>query len=64
MKIPRKVGITRIVPKMYHGVRFPILVSVLSLKNPTVGVVSASAICPDSMTDADTNGLNLTTSLT
>ena len=40
----RKVGITNNDPKIYQGVLFPILVFVLSLKNPTKGVVKPSAI--------------------
>ena len=46
----KKEGITRIVPAMYHGYLFPILVFVLSLKIPTNGVVIASATYPDSIT--------------
>jgi len=64
MKIPKNVGMTQIVPKTYQGVLFPILVSVLSLKNPTVGVVKASAIYPERITKPDTTELSPTTSLT
>lgn len=52
IKIPRKVGITRMVPKMYQGALFPILELVLSLMKPTMGVVIPSAIYPESITKA------------
>jgi hypothetical protein len=38
------VGITNKVPKKYHGIRFPNLVLILSLKNPTNEVQIPSAI--------------------
>lgn len=49
MKIPRKVGNTMIVPIMYQGALLPNLVLHLSLAKPTIGVVTPSAICPESM---------------
>jgi len=64
IKIPKNVGITRTVPNIYHGVLFPILVFVLSLRNPTIGVVKPSAIYPESMTNADITASSLTTSFT
>jgi len=42
----------------------PIFVLVLSLKNPTTGVVRPSAIYPESMTNAAMTASNFTTFLT
>ncbi len=64
MNIPKNVGITNNVPNKYQGVLLPHLVFVLSLNKPTTGVVSPSAIYPDSMTDAEVTGSNFTTSFT
>lgn len=47
LKVPKKVGRTNKVPKMYHGVRFPIGELNLSERYPTVGVAIPSAIYPD-----------------
>ena len=47
--IPKNVGITKIVPKKYHGILFPNLVLILSLKNPTKEVQIPSAIYPESI---------------
>jgi len=44
MKIPKKVGMTKRVPAMYHGALEPIGVLQASLANPTMGVVTPSAI--------------------
>lgn len=55
---------TKRVPKMYQGVLLPIFVFVLSLKKPTTGVVSPSAIYPESMTKPEMTGSSFTTSFT
>lgn len=39
---------TNHVPNINHGVRFPILVLVLSIRKPTMFVAIPSAICPES----------------
>lgn len=41
--MPRKVGTTKRVPKINHGVLFPHGVSNISLKIPTIGVIIPSA---------------------
>lgn len=61
MKIPRNVGATNNVPKMYHGVRFPHGVSNISLKIPTSGVIIPSANYPESTEAAPTVSDNPTT---
>lgn len=47
--IPKNVGMTKSVPKKYHGILFPNLVFILSLKNPTKDVQIPSAIYPESI---------------
>jgi len=64
MNIPKKVGITMKVPKIYHGALLPILVFVLSLRKPTTGVVKPSAIYPESITKAAMTASNFTTFFT
>jgi hypothetical protein len=46
LNVPKKVGKTRSVPKIYQGVLFPIGELNLSDKYPTVGVARPSAIYP------------------
>ena len=46
-KIPIKQGMTTIVPKIYQGILWPHLVVILSLSNPTIGVMIPSAIWPE-----------------
>lgn len=46
--MPKKLGTTIMEPIMNHGVLFPHLVSHLSLRRPTIGVVTPSAIYPES----------------
>lgn len=47
IKIPKKVGTTKRVPNMYHGVLFPQGVLNLSLRIPTSGVIRPSANYPE-----------------
>lgn len=47
---PKKDGATKAVPNKYQGVRLPQEVFVLSEQTPTNGVMSPSAICPESIT--------------
>ena len=49
LKVNRNEGITINVPMMYHGVLFPIWVSVLSMRYPTTFVATPSAIWPESI---------------
>jgi hypothetical protein len=47
LNVRTKVGKTRQNPKIYHGFFLPILVSVLSINNPTILVAIPSAIWPE-----------------
>ena len=60
LKVSRKEGITRRVPNKNHGVRLPILVLVLSIKNPTRFVEIPSAIWPERRDRAASPGPNST----
>ena len=60
-KIPKKQGMTNIVPKIYQGVLFPIGVSILSLSMPTIGVIRPSANYPESTAPAPSALGSLTT---
>ena len=61
MKIPKKVGTTNKVPKIYQGVRFPHGELSLSLRMPTVGVMTPSANYPDKTAAAAVPSSRLTT---
>ena len=62
VKMPMKQGITNKVPKIYHGILYPHLVLILSLRTPTSGVVIPSITYPDSVAAAVTSGDRLMTS--
>ena len=62
-KIPKKVGITSNIPKIYQGIRFPQRVLLLSLRIPTTGVIKPSANYPESIEPAVTVLLSPTTFL-
>ena len=51
-KMPRNVGNTSNVPKTYHGVLLPHDVLNLSLRTPTIGVITPSASWPDNIDPA------------
>jgi len=48
LNVSKKDGITNTVPNINQGVLLPILVLVLSIKNPTRFVAIPSVICPES----------------
>jgi hypothetical protein len=63
VKMPMKQGITKRVPKMYHGILDPQRVLILSLRTPTKGVVMPSQIYPESVAAAVICGERSMTSL-
>jgi hypothetical protein len=63
VKMPIKQGITKIDPTIYHGILYPHLVLILSLRTPTSGVVIPSIIYPERVAPAVTSAESPMTSL-